>query len=87
VAIGVALFALAIEVLGVERILFSINYPYRFTSSGGARRFSEEADLSAADKAAIAQGNWERLTENTQRGSQRASSAGRIGGLRFRWSL
>jgi hypothetical protein len=44
-------------------------------------------DLSAADKAAIAQGNWERLTENTQRGSQRASSAGRIGGLRFRWSL
>jgi hypothetical protein len=61
-----------IEMLGVERILFSTNYPYRFTSSGGARRFSEETDLSAAEKAAIAHGNWERLTENTQRGSQRA---------------
>jgi predicted TIM-barrel fold metal-dependent hydrolase len=51
----------AVEVLGVERIMFSTDYPYRFTPGGGARRFLEEADLGDADKAAIAHGNWERL--------------------------
>jgi predicted TIM-barrel fold metal-dependent hydrolase len=51
----------AIEVLGIDRIMFSTDYPYRFTRGGGAHRFLEEADLSHADKAAIANGNWERL--------------------------
>jgi predicted TIM-barrel fold metal-dependent hydrolase len=35
----------AIEVLGIERIMFSTDYPYRFTQGGGARRFLEEANL------------------------------------------
>jgi predicted TIM-barrel fold metal-dependent hydrolase len=57
----------AIEVLGIERIMFSTDYPYRFTSAGGARRFLEEADLSAAEKAAIAHGSWERSVGNIRR--------------------
>ena len=36
----------AIEMLGVERIMFSTDYPYRFTPGGGARRFLDEADRS-----------------------------------------
>ena len=58
----------AIEVLGVERIMFSTDYPYRFTPDGGARRFLEEADLPDADKALIAHGNWERMVANIRRG-------------------
>ena len=57
----------ALEVLGPERILFSSDYPYRFTREGGARRFLREASLSDADKAAIAHGNWERLVANIRR--------------------
>ena len=54
-------FRWAMEVLGPERILFSSDYPYRFTKEGGARRFLEEAELSDAGRAAIAHGNWERM--------------------------
>jgi predicted TIM-barrel fold metal-dependent hydrolase len=57
----------AIEVLGIERIMFSTDCPYRFTPGGGARRFLDEADLSVADKAAIAHGNWERLIRGMRR--------------------
>jgi hypothetical protein len=55
------------EVLGAERILFSSDYPYRFTPEGGARRFLEDADLSQTDRDAIAHGNWERLVSNIRR--------------------
>ena len=51
----------AIEVLGVDRVLFSTDYPYQFADNGGARRFLEEAALSDEDRARIAHGNWERL--------------------------
>lgn len=57
----------AIEVLGIERILFSTDYPYRFTPDGGARRFLEEADLPDADRQAIAHGNWGRLVAGIRR--------------------
>jgi predicted TIM-barrel fold metal-dependent hydrolase len=57
----------AIEVLGVERIMFSTDYPYRFTPGGGARRFLEEANLSEADKTAIAHGNWDRMVQQITR--------------------
>ncbi len=58
----------ALEVLGPERILFSSDYPYRFTRDGGARRFLEDANLSDADTTAIAHGNWERLVSDIRRG-------------------
>ena len=57
----------ALEVLGPECILFSSDYPYRFTPGGEARRFLEAAALSDADRAAIAHGNWERLAAGIRR--------------------
>lgn len=50
----------AVEVMGVDRIMFSVDYPYVFVP--GARDFLTNAALSAEDKAKIAHGNWERLT-------------------------
>jgi predicted TIM-barrel fold metal-dependent hydrolase len=58
----------SIEVLGAERILFSSDYPYRFTLKGGVRRFLEAADLSEIDRESIAHGNWERLMSGLRRG-------------------
>lgn len=57
----------ATEVLGPERIMFSTDYPYRFAPDGGARRFLEEADLSDADRSAVAHGNWERMVAAIRR--------------------
>jgi predicted TIM-barrel fold metal-dependent hydrolase len=54
-------------VLGIERIMFSTDCRYRFTPGGGAHRFLDEVDLSVADKAAIAHGNWERLIRGMRR--------------------
>ena len=50
-----------LEVMGVDRILFSTDYPYRFAADHGARRFLEEANLSDADRDNIASGNWQRI--------------------------
>ena len=58
---------LAGAVLGPERIMFSSDYPYRFTPMGGARHFLEHADLSNADRMAIAHGNWERMVAGIRR--------------------
>lgn len=51
----------AIEVVGVDRILFSTDYPYQFAPDGGALAFLRDAGLSEQDKIAVASGNWERL--------------------------
>ena len=53
----------AIEVLGVERILYSTDYPYVYSGDDKPRRFLESANLSDEDKTKIASGNWERLTQ------------------------
>ena len=52
----------AIEVLGVNRILFSTDYPFQFAPGGGARAFLDAANLAAADRERIASGNWRALT-------------------------
>ena len=58
----------AIEVVGVDRILFATDYPFEVTSRGsGARRFLAEADLNDADRQKIASGNWDRLCATIQR--------------------
>ena len=49
------------EVVGIDRIMFSADYPFRDTSGGTARAFLENAPLTEAQKAAIGSGNWERL--------------------------
>jgi predicted TIM-barrel fold metal-dependent hydrolase len=50
------------EVVGVDRILYSTDYPYIDTGDGKARAFLEQAPFSDAEKDAIASGAWERLT-------------------------
>lgn len=57
----------AIEVVGVERILFSTGYPFVHVPPGGARRFLQEAQLSEADREKIASGNWNRLCAGIRR--------------------
>ena len=57
----------ALEVLGPEKIMFSSDYPYRFTPGGGARQFLENATLSDTDRAAIAHRNWERMVGRIRR--------------------
>jgi uncharacterized protein len=57
----------ALEVLGPERIMFSSDYPYRFTPGGSARHFLESADLSDANRMAIAHGNWDRMVAEIRR--------------------
>ncbi len=52
----------SINIVGIDRILYSTDYPYMFAPEGGARRFLMDAPLSQEDKNKIAYGNWERLT-------------------------
>lgn len=54
--------ALALDILGPDRILYSTDYPFQFAPEGGARRFLVEAPIPEEDKHKIAHGNWERLT-------------------------
>lgn len=49
------------EVLGVDRIMSAVDYPYVDNSGGAARRFLEDASISADQRDAIGSGNWERL--------------------------
>ena len=51
----------AIEVLGVNRILMSTDYPFLMPPPGSARTFLDQADVSDEDRAKIASGNWDRL--------------------------
>jgi predicted TIM-barrel fold metal-dependent hydrolase len=55
----------AIELMGVDRIMFSADDPFVTLPPGGARRFITEAPLSEIEKAKIAHGNWERLTKRS----------------------
>lgn len=57
----------ALEVVGIDRIMFAADYPYAPTDGGAARRFVEEADLSDADREKVAWGNWDRLTADIRR--------------------
>jgi predicted TIM-barrel fold metal-dependent hydrolase len=57
----------ALEVVGSERIMFAADYPFVPTEGGVARRFLEAADISDAEREAIASGNWERLTAGIPR--------------------
>ncbi len=60
-------FRWAIEVFGVNRVMFSTDYPFQFPANGKARRFMEEAELSDADRQAVAAGNWDGLCAQIRR--------------------
>ena len=51
-----------IEIVGIERILFSTDFPYQYRPGREARRFLERAPLDETGKGLLAHGNWERLT-------------------------
>ncbi len=56
-------FRHALDVVGIDRILFSADYPYQYRPGGAPRQFLEQLAISAEDKEKIAHGNWERLTQ------------------------
>ena len=51
-----------IRIMGVDRVMFSADYPYVPLPDGCAPKFLAESGLSLADQEKIAHGNWERLT-------------------------
>ena len=53
----------ALDVVGPERILFSVDFPYQYRPGGGARSFLNETPLSPQDRELFAHGNWDRLTQ------------------------
>ena len=57
----------AIEVVGVERVLFATDYPYQPGPEGGVESFLQSAGLDQADQERIAAGNWEALVAGIRR--------------------
>jgi len=57
----------AVEVVGVERILFATDYPYRPGPDGGVERFLQSAGLDRGEQERIAAGNWDALVAGIQR--------------------
>lgn len=57
----------AIDILGVDRVLFSTDYPFQLSPDGAARQFLDDADLSPPDREKIASGNWDHLCSGIQR--------------------
>ncbi len=60
-------FQHALEVVGIERVLFSTDYPYQYRPGAGPRNFVEQLPISHDDKEKIAHANWERLTRGIRR--------------------
>jgi hypothetical protein len=57
----------AVDVVGVERILFATDYPYRPGPDGGVEHFLAAAGLDRADQERIAAGNWDTLVAGIRR--------------------
>lgn len=52
-----------IEIVGIERVLFSTDFPYQYRPGHEARHFLERVPLDEAGKTMFAHGNWDRLTD------------------------
>jgi uncharacterized protein len=57
----------ALEVVGVERLMFATDYPYRPGPDGGVEHFLQSAGLDRADQERIAAGNWDELVAGIRR--------------------
>jgi len=57
----------AIEVVGVERVMFATDYPYRPGPEGGVEDFLSGAGLDTVDQERVAAGNWEALVAGIRR--------------------
>lgn len=53
----------AAAVVGVDRLLFSTDFPYQYRPGHDARQFLENCGLTEQGKAGFAYGNWTQLTE------------------------
>lgn len=60
-------FQHALSVVGIDRILFSADYPYQYRPGGQPRQFLEQLNISNEDKEKIANGNWNRITQSIKR--------------------
>lgn len=60
-------FRHAIDVIGVDRVMFSADYPYQYRTGGGPRKFLDELPIGEEEKQKIAHGNWARLTRGIDR--------------------
>lgn len=56
-----------IDIVGIDRILFSQDYPYQYRPGREARNFLEATILSETDKAKFAYQNWENLIQKIAR--------------------
>lgn len=52
----------SVEIIGIDRILFSADYPYQYRQGRDARNFLEATVLNKEDKEKFAFANWKRLT-------------------------
>jgi uncharacterized protein len=57
----------ALEVVGVERVMFATDYPYRPGPDGGVEHFLQGAGLDHAGQERIAAGNWDALVAAIKR--------------------
>jgi len=57
----------AVEVVGVERVMFATDYPYRPGPDGGVEHFLQSAGLDQVDQERVAAGNWDALVAGIQR--------------------
>jgi predicted TIM-barrel fold metal-dependent hydrolase len=60
-------FQHALEVVSIDRVLFSTDYPYQYRPGEGPRHFLEQLPVSHDDKVKIAHANWEHLTRDIHR--------------------
>lgn len=56
-----------VEVVGVERVLFATDYPYRPGPDGGVEHFLQGTGLDRGDQERIAAGNWDALVAGIRR--------------------
>ncbi len=56
-----------LEIVGPERLIFSLDDPYQYRPGRAGRTFVESAPLSDGDREAFAHGNWERLVSGILR--------------------
>jgi predicted TIM-barrel fold metal-dependent hydrolase len=57
----------AVEVVGVERVMFATDYPYQPGPEGGVEHFLQAAGLEPADRERIAAGNWDSVVAGIRR--------------------
>jgi predicted TIM-barrel fold metal-dependent hydrolase len=57
----------SIDVVGIERVHFATDYPYRSGPEGGVTHFLASAGLSADEQERVASGNWDALVGGIRR--------------------